>query len=112
MQDATYKAIAAILATDSSVSTEARQAILAFCRCPAPFAPSSTPNRFISPKEVARRLGVSLRSVQRRISTGDLPSKRFGHSRRILESAVDATGVESGGDAELSGVRTRLRKAG
>lgn len=42
----------------------------------------------VSPTEAARRLGVSVRSIQRRIRAGELPSVRVGGSRRVRLDGV------------------------
>jgi 3-methylcrotonyl-CoA carboxylase alpha subunit len=46
----------------------------------------------LSPSEVARRLGISTRSVQRWIADGKLPARRVGGRWRVAFDASDATG--------------------
>jgi excisionase family DNA binding protein len=42
----------------------------------------------VTPAEAARRLGLSRRTVERRIRDGSLPSVRIGGARRVPLSAV------------------------
>ena len=46
--------------------------------------------RYLSANEVADRLGISLRTVRRRIADGTLPSVKVGGTVRIPISALDA----------------------
>jgi excisionase family DNA binding protein len=93
MRDNTYKMIELTLNGDDSLSQEIKSAILAFCKNPtttASSAPAPTqPVKYLTPKEVAEKLGVCLRSVHRWISTGQLPSKKLGECRRVPSNALD-----------------------
>ena len=44
---------------------------------------------WFSPKEAARRMGLSLRTVRRLIKAGRLRTSRIGRALRISESAID-----------------------
>jgi excisionase family DNA binding protein len=44
---------------------------------------------WLTPREVARVSGLSLRTVQRRISSGELRSARVGRCRRVSRVALD-----------------------
>jgi excisionase family DNA binding protein len=44
---------------------------------------------YLSAAEVVSRLGISLRTVRRRIADGSLPSARIGHAVRIPEDALE-----------------------
>ena len=44
---------------------------------------------YLSAAEAASRLGISLRTVRRRIADGSLPSARIGHAVRIPAAALD-----------------------
>ena len=46
--------------------------------------------RWLSTKEAATRLGVTLRSLYRFIDDGDLPAYKFGRVIRLKEADVDA----------------------
>jgi excisionase family DNA binding protein len=47
--------------------------------------------------EVAARLGLSLRTVRRRIADGSLPSVRIGHAVRIPAASLDLPAAVSSG---------------
>ncbi len=91
MKDGTLNIIKSILDNDDSVTQENKSAILAFCKNPtARTAPAiSQPVKYLTPNQVADKLGVCLRSVQRWISTGQLPSKKLGECRRVPSNALD-----------------------
>jgi excisionase family DNA binding protein len=44
---------------------------------------------YLTAAEAASRLGISLRTVRRRIADGSLPSARIGHAVRIPAAALD-----------------------
>ena len=44
---------------------------------------------YLSAAEAASRLGISLRTIRRRIADGSLPSARIGHAVRIPADAVE-----------------------
>ena len=44
---------------------------------------------YLTAAEAASRLGISLRSVRRRIADGSLPSARIGHAVRIPAAALE-----------------------
>ena len=89
MKDGTLNIIKSILDNDDSLSHENKQSILAFCKTPLVATTRTAPAQYLSPKEVALRLGVSLRTVQRWITTHELPSTRIGGSRRIPATALE-----------------------
>jgi len=45
--------------------------------------------KLLTPSEVAKRLGVTLRTVQRWIAEGELPSYKLGKVRRISEEQLE-----------------------
>src|SRR6188474_2924604 len=57
----------------------------------------------LTPSEVARRLGTSTRSVQRWITSGQLPARRVGGRWRV---AFDALGVFEPSSEALRPIRT------
>ena len=90
MKTETLDAVKAILLTDSTVGSQHRQLILDACRHPDSVArkvsPVKTAVRYLSVKTVAERMDVSVRTVQRWIADGNLPSVLVRGSRRIAES--------------------------
>ena len=52
------------------------------------YAPMGEPD-YLTAAEAAARLGISLRTVRRRIADGSLPSVRIGHAVRIPAAALD-----------------------
>ena len=52
----------------------------------APASPTVGP--FLSPRQIADRLGVSRRTVDRYIARGELRASRFGKLVRVAESEV------------------------
>ena len=87
-------AIHALLQADDSIDEPTRLMIMACCREPYPPpaqpAPAATqPERLLSPQQVSAQLAVSVRTVQRWLRDGSLPSKRLGSSRRIPASALE-----------------------
>ena len=64
-------------------------------------AKPTPPRPWLSPGEVAPLLGVSERTVYRRIADGTLPSRRFGGLRQVHVSAI--TGQPLTGDASGEG---------
>lgn len=51
--------------------------------------------RYLTASEAADRLGVSLRTVRRRIADGSLPSVKLGGSVRIPEAALNLSTVST-----------------
>lgn len=95
MKDATYNIIKATIAGDDTVTEIEAAAILRFCRAPAFAVPMPEPvaspsERWISPTRASELLSVSLRTIQRWVKSGDLPSRRVSGCRRIPESALAA----------------------
>jgi len=93
MKDGTLSIIKMTLETDDTLSHEDRLAILAFCKSPKVAPAKSPPTQYLAPKEVSLRLGVSLRTVQRWITTYEMPSTRIGGSRRIPATALEDLSV-------------------
>lgn len=50
------------------------------------------PSPHLSPAEAADYLGLSIKSVRRLISTGDLPARRIGRLIRIRVEDLDTLG--------------------
>lgn len=46
-------------------------------------------NRLLSVEEVAKRLGISMRTVRRLIGDGAIPTHRIGRSVRVSEDDLD-----------------------
>lgn len=55
--------------------------------------------RYLSAKETAERLGISLRTVRRRIADGSLPSVKVGGAVRIPASALELSVPTAGPSA-------------
>ena len=53
-------------------------------------APPEPEERFLSVAEVAKRLGVSEKTVRRKIASGDLPAHRVGKLLRVSERILTA----------------------
>ena len=53
-------------------------------------APPEPGERFLSVAEVAKRLGVSEKTVRRKIASGDLPAHRVGKLLRVSERILTA----------------------
>ena len=98
MKDSTYKIIEATLSADDSISSDVRQAILDLCRHPLLSGPKPTAARYLSLDVVADRLNVSVRTVQRMITAGKLPSTKIARCRRVAEATLaqlPVVGVEA-----------------
>lgn len=54
---------------------------------------------YLNAAEAASRLGISLRTVRRRIADGSLPSVRIGRAVRIPAAALDLPVARPGGSA-------------
>src|SRR5450756_1744921 len=54
---------------------------------------------YLTATEAASRLGISLRTVRRRIADGSLPSARIGRAVRIPTAALDLPVARPGGSA-------------
>jgi excisionase family DNA binding protein len=95
MRASTYAIVKAAVDADDTLSDAERQAILRFCR--EPVLPGATHvaalARWISPVQAAAALSVNLRTVQRWIAAGVLPSRRMAGSRRIPADALGALRV-------------------
>jgi excisionase family DNA binding protein len=94
MKDGTLNIIKSILDNDETLSNEYKSAILAYCKKPTAIVAPATPDRvhqiqYLTTKEVAVKLGVTTRQIQRWISTGKLSSLKFGASRRIPADALE-----------------------
>lgn len=59
---------------------------------------------YLTAAEAASRLGISLRTVRRRIADGSLPSVRIGHAVRIPAAALDLPVVRPAGAAAREAV--------
>ena len=110
MQDRTIQMIELALGGDDTLSADERQAILAACR--NPLAPAYRPeqsvpplDRWLSPRETAGLLSVTLRTVQRWIQSGRLPSRRILGRRRIPASAL--ANLPEEGDEDIGGGPSR-----
>ena len=95
MKGTTYNIIKATLDGDETLGEADRNAILASCRDPTPpavRAASAAPQaeRWLSPGHAAELLSVSLRTVQRLVRSGALPSRKVLGCRRIPASALAA----------------------
>ena len=55
----------------------------------------------LSPSQVAKRIGTTMRTVQRWISAGSLPARRVGSRWRVANDALDAFIAEAG-DSRIS----------
>ena len=93
MKQATFQMVGLALDADDTLSAADRQVILAVCRDPALAAVQaeklSAATRWLTPPQAAEALSVNIRTVQRRIRDGSLPSTRIGGSRRIPSSALE-----------------------
>lgn len=90
MQEGTLNIIKATLDGDNTLSKEEKAVIWESLRKPKETPVQSLPVTFVTPNEVVRRFGISLRTIQRWISTGQLPSRRLGGCRRIPTDALEA----------------------
>ena len=100
MKTQTLEMLKALLKTDDTVGRERRAEIIRACTdIPRPPAPEHRrPERWLTVRQVASRLQVSPRTVQRWVRDGAIPSRLTGgRCRRIPESAVDAAGENGGG---------------
>ena len=59
---------------------------------------------YLTATEAASRLGISLRTVRRRIADGSLPSARIGRAVRIPTAALDLPVARPGGSAAREAV--------
>jgi excisionase family DNA binding protein len=87
--------IKSMLALDGTVSQAETTIILDVCKNPitrSDTASTTTATEYLSPKDVAKKMHVSGRTVRRWISTGTLPSKKINGVRRIPDTAVDDLG--------------------
>ena len=94
MKPATIQMITLAMNADDSLTDADRQAILACCKQPfPPRAHTQTmakpPERWLTPQETAEALSVNLRTIQRHIRDGSLPSALIGGSRRIPSGALE-----------------------
>jgi len=84
--------------TDDTLTADERQAILAFCREPiqppaARHAVPLTADRWLTRKQAAATLAVSVRTVQRLVKSGKLPSRLILGCRRIPASSLTEPGT-------------------
>jgi len=89
MKEGIYNILKATLDGDDSLSKEDKNAILAFCKCPKLIPTQSLSIKFLTPNEVVQMFGVSLRTIQRWISSGQLPSQKLGGCRRVPSNAIE-----------------------
>jgi excisionase family DNA binding protein len=59
---------------------------------------------YLTATQAASRLGISLRTVRRRIADGSLPSARIGRAVRIPAAALDLPVARAGGPAAREAV--------
>lgn len=93
MKPPTYQMVKLALEADDTIVDADRQHILAVCRDPAlalprPEQPSIPASRWLTPRQAAESMSMSLRSVQRLIRNGSLPSRRISGCRRIPADAI------------------------
>ena len=99
MKPNTYMMIRLAVEGDDTLTESDSNAILAFCKKPVlPTVPSEPrpvverrepQEHYFRPREVAAKLGVNLRTIQRWIQTGTLESRRVVGCRRIPLSAIN-----------------------
>lgn len=97
MKPETLTMIKSILTLDGTVSQAEITIILEACKnptarldaTPAP-ATGAAPTANLTLKQTAKLMTVSLRTVQRCISAGELPSIKFRGNRRVSRTAIDA----------------------
>ena len=101
MTDLTLQMIERVLKDDKTVPRPVAREIVAFCLDPAPRTPevpASEPERMVSVKQSAEILSVSPRTIQRWISSKELPSRRIMGCRRISTHDLAAfAGKNDGG---------------
>lgn len=91
MKNATLTVIKSVLDSDESITPETRTAILSFCRNPAvTSAVPQQPITYLSPDQVAWALGLGLRTVQRMVANGTMPSRKIMSCRRIPSTVLDS----------------------
>jgi excisionase family DNA binding protein len=99
MKPATYRAIQAILETDTSIPGAQKQAIQRACEGldPVPHPPTRERPQFVTPREAAEILCTSTRTIWRLLRIGKLQRIKLGHrSTRIrLADIANITSVES-----------------
>jgi excisionase family DNA binding protein len=98
MKPATYRAITAILETDTSIPGAQKQAIQRACEGlePVPHPPTRERPQFVTPREAAEILCTSTRTIWRLLRIGKLQRIKLGHrSTRIrLADIANITSVE------------------
>lgn len=101
MKPATYRAITAILETDTSIPGAQKQVILRACEGldPVPHPPTRERPQFVTPREAAEILCTSTRTIWRLLRIGKLQRIKLGHrSTRIrLADIANITSVEDPG---------------
>jgi excisionase family DNA binding protein len=98
MKPATYRAITAILETDTSIPGAQKQAIQRACEGldPVPHPQTRERPQFVTPREAAEILCTSTRTIWRLVSIGKLQRIKLGHrSTRIrLADIANFTSVD------------------
>ena len=100
MKTQTLEMLKALLKTDDTVGRERRAEIIQACHgVPPPPPPEHRrAERWLTVRQVAHRLQVSPRTVQRRVRDGTISSRlKGGRCRRIPKSALDEAGENGGG---------------
>jgi excisionase family DNA binding protein len=94
VKESTLKMVRLALESDDTVSAALRGAILARCREPLqepPSDPVAEPaEQWLSRRQAARMLSVSVRTVERLVKSEGLPSRRILGCRRIPASALSS----------------------
>jgi excisionase family DNA binding protein len=102
VKSSTYNIVKAAIESDDTIAVDERQAIMAFCKRPVAPVHSSLPSeRWLSPRQAAGMLSVSLRTIQRLVSSGAVPSLTVLGCRRISESALAASLASPVGNAPV-----------
>ena len=92
MKSGTIKVIKSILESDETITRDERQAIVEYCKNPAPCSTtvttSSQPAQDYSIPETANRLDVCVSTVNRMIRDNQLPTHKVRGCRRISAQAI------------------------
>ena len=96
MKPATYRAITAIPETDTSITGAQKQAIQRACEGvePFPHPPSKDRPQFVTPREAAKILNTSKRTIWHLVRIGKLPRIKLGH-RSTRHRLVDIANITS-----------------
>ena len=111
MKPTTLQMVKLAMEADDTLSPTDRQTILAVCRDPMLVATGAKQTdaptyRWLTPKQAAAALSVSLRTVQRLVISGALPSRKVMGCRRIPSSAL------AGQAAPLTAMPNSVARAG